>query len=92
MNPGYGLAEATLAVTVKPRHVPPLLRPVCSDALAAGRIAAPATPERSRMLVSSGVFHGDTDIRIVDPVTHQTRGRNETGEIWVTGAGIPAGY
>jgi acyl-CoA synthetase (AMP-forming)/AMP-acid ligase II len=92
MNPGYGLAEATLAVTVKPRHVPPVIRTVAAAALAAGRIEAPQRDERVRQLVSSGAFHGDTDIAIADPAACTRCAPGRIGEIWVTGNGIPVGY
>jgi acyl-CoA synthetase (AMP-forming)/AMP-acid ligase II len=92
LHPGYGLAEATLAVAVKRRHTPPVVRAVSAEALGEGRVRAALPGRSSRSLVSSGVFHGDTDIRIVDPASRTRCARERIGEVWIAGDGIPAGY
>jgi acyl-CoA synthetase (AMP-forming)/AMP-acid ligase II len=54
MHPGYGLAEATLGVTAKPRGSLPVRRAVDPEALRAHRVEPPLPGGPSQELVSSG--------------------------------------
>jgi acyl-CoA synthetase (AMP-forming)/AMP-acid ligase II len=92
MNPGYGLAEATLAVTVKPRGAAVTMRRVLVAALAQGRIVDAGAADDARDLVSSGVSAADTDVRIVDPPTGCELPTDTIGEIWATSPGMPKAY
>ena len=100
MHPAYGLAEATLAVTIKPRGTPPVVRQVCADALQAHRLVPWTAPEAAQTdtgaaaltLVGSGQVLLDTEVRIVDPDSGLAQPPGHVGEIWVGGVGPAAGY
>lgn len=94
---GYGLAEATLPVTISR----PAAEPVCVEfdraALSSGR--AIVASERHALggradglaLVDCGRPAGQT-VRIVDPITLTPRDDGAVGEIWVQGPNVGAGY
>ncbi|MFB9688949.1 fatty acyl-AMP ligase [Amycolatopsis plumensis] len=87
----YGLAEATVLVSVTEAGKPP--RQVTFDRarLAAG-YAEPATPGASATtLVSCGRPVGQR-VRIADPVTGQPAEPGEVGEIRVSGPNVGRGY
>lgn len=88
--PSYGLAEATLAVTVTPRGRGPCLRAVDPQALSEGFIRAPQT--QSRTLVASGRCVPDTFVYIVDPNNETILPHETIGEVWVGGTGPALGY
>jgi acyl-CoA synthetase (AMP-forming)/AMP-acid ligase II len=75
-GPSYGLAEATLAVSVKAGYDP----------------AAPASgPDLGRFAVSCGSAP-HFDLRIVDPVTAEVLENGHEGEIWLRGPSVSSGY
>ncbi|MGE8278910.1 MAG: SDR family NAD(P)-dependent oxidoreductase [Stenotrophomonas sp.] len=89
--PAYGLAEATLLVSGRGEH----LRMEAFDMTEGeGGLAMPATApgEGTRTLVSSGRAYGDTLIRIVAPDSGVPVPERHTGEIWISGGSIGAGY
>ena len=79
--PGYGLAEATLTVTVASRYIP--IREV-------KRNAEPAAADTS--YVSCGTPWLDVQVIIVDPETRMHCADGVIGEIWVGGPSVAAGY
>jgi len=83
LTPAYGLAEATLAVTVDALESTPKVLDLDPDALAAGevRIVDPDLP-RARRLVSAGTALHGSRVRS-DPATQ---------EIVVTSASLASGY
>ncbi|WP_063920661.1 fatty acyl-AMP ligase [Nocardia mikamii] len=88
---GYGLAEATLPVTISP----PATAPICVEfdraALSSGHaIVAPAQGD-GIALVDCGRPAGQI-VRIVDPVTLTRCDDGAVGEIWVQGPNVGAGY
>ncbi len=91
--PAYGLAEATLLVTVnKPGKAAKFPRLRARD-LEEGRVREASDPnEPSRCLAGCGSLFGATRVRIVDPVTRQLREPGEIGEIWVSGPSVAGGY
>jgi len=98
LAPAYGLAEATVLVTVDTRNAPLCTLRVERSALES-RSAIGATPvmsesesEHSVDLVSVGSAILDEQLRIVDPEKCRTLPDDEIGEIWVRGPHIPAGY
>ncbi|PWW53043.1 fatty acyl-AMP ligase [Actinokineospora spheciospongiae] len=86
--PCYGLAETTLFVTGS--RDGRVYTDADPKALEQGGIVA-STATDARTLVSSGSA-GTLEVRIVDPETHQVLADGRTGEIWVRGGSIAAGY
>ena len=82
--PCYGLAEATLAVTVAPFGREP--RVLAKDAEHETEL------EKQRNIVGCGLTFGDTTLRITSPVTFEELPENAVGEVWVSGRSIAAGY
>lgn len=92
--PAYGMAEAVLALSMKPARETPLLLDLDADALDLNevRAATPAHERPPRTLVGSGAALDGIDIRIVDPERHVALSPNEIGEIWVRGPTVGRGY
>ncbi len=97
LTPCYGLAEATLAVTLSPvgrRYRPDYVR---ADALPAGHAApienvtAPEASEGVETLVGSGPPLRDHQIIIRD-TTGADLGERAVGEIWVRGPSVAHAY
>ncbi|MCA2211349.1 fatty acyl-AMP ligase [Jidongwangia harbinensis] len=98
--PGYGLAEATLAVSLSRADRPPAITPVDPGAVAHHTLrptaavppgAAAGGPAPTRQLVGNGPVSG-LDVRIVDPHTRAVRPAGAVGEIWVRGHTVAEGY
>ena len=91
--PAYGLAEATLVVSM---DTPGLIHgrlTVNAAALEAHRVVE--TPEgatNARVLSASGRLQLAYPVRIVDPGTGHECSPGEVGEIWCAGANIALGY
>ena len=79
-SPSYGLAEATLAVSM----VRPLPESAAGEVLTVEREGA--------QHVACGPAMEGTQIRIADPDTGEPRGEGELGEIWLRGPSIATGY
>lgn len=77
MLPCYGMAEATLFISGKRRGT---------------RWHTGRDPQDGRLLVSCGDVDSGHTVRIVDPATGLPLPDGETGEIWVTGRSVAAGY
>ncbi len=91
--PAYGLAEATLLVTVKRADAEPSFLRVEAEALADSIIKeAPVSEQGTRTLVGCGEPLEDTHVRIVNPTTHIECQPGVVGEVWLAGAGIGTGY
>ncbi|WP_410573718.1 fatty acyl-AMP ligase [Amycolatopsis sp. cmx-4-61] len=86
----YGLAEATVLVSVTGAGKPPRQVTFDRDRLAAGA-AVPATGASATTLVSCGRPAGQR-VRIADPVTGEAAGPGEVGEIRVSGPNVGRGY
>ncbi|MBX3327338.1 MAG: amino acid adenylation domain-containing protein, partial [Nitrospira sp.] len=92
-SPGYGLAESTLLVTMKRAGAEPSFLHVEADALACSIIKeAPASELGTRTLVGCGKPLEETRVRIVNPTTRVECQSSVVGEVWLTGAGVGAGY
>lgn len=90
--PAYGLAEATLAVTMPEPHLGLRVDTVDADRLAKEQVAVPARPGgRARRLALLGRPVPGAGVRIVDPVTGAACAERVVGEIHVSGPSI-AGY
>jgi fatty acid CoA ligase FadD21 len=90
LTPSYGMAEATVYVATAVTSGPPEVVCFDSEKLAAGtaeRVAAGSGSE----LLSYGVPSSPA-VRIVDPDTNTECPLGTTGEIWVSGDNVSAGY
>lgn len=91
--PAYGLAEATLLVTVKRAGAEPSFLHIEADALADSIVKeSPASAQGTRTLVGCGEPLEETHVRIVNPVTHAECPSGVVGEVWLAGTGIGTGY
>jgi hypothetical protein len=91
--PAYGLAEATLLVTMKRAGAEPTFLHVDAEALADAVVKeSPAAEGTIRTLVGCGEPLEETRVRIVNPTTHTECPPGVIGEIWLAGAGIATGY
>lgn len=87
----YGLAENTLAVTLRGRNI----LAVNKRALALGRartITEVSEIDGATQIVSCGTSLPGFDIKIVDPEGHFPLKPEHVGEIWVAGTGKCPGY
>ncbi|MCC7361298.1 MAG: fatty acyl-AMP ligase [Anaerolineales bacterium] len=92
MRPGYGLAEATLIVSMSGLQ-PPVTLAVDAAAFEQNQVQLPAPGAPTRALTACGPTDlGDQEVAIVHPETRQPCAPNAVGEIWVRGANVAAGY
>ncbi|WP_437981548.1 amino acid adenylation domain-containing protein [Sorangium sp. So ce117] len=92
LRPSYGLAEATLGVSVSPRR-PPRVVTVSSTELQQGRARACSAAESdARELVSCGRPLPGTRVAIVDPASGAPAPDLQVGEVWVEGSAVVSGY
>jgi amino acid adenylation domain-containing protein len=94
LQPGYGLAEATLVVSAgRVPGTPPLFRSFDGAALERGRLAPVEDGVAgARPLVGCGRVVGDQTVAIVDPETRRACADGTVGEIWVMGPSVAGGY
>ena len=91
--PAYGLAEATLVVTMKRTEAEPTFLKVEAEALADSIVKESCSSERgTRTLVGCGEPLEETRVLIVNPTTQRPCQASEVGEVWLAGAGIATGY
>ncbi len=91
--PAYGLAEATLLVTMKRAGAEPTFLHVDAQALADAVVKeSPVAGGTIRTLVGCGEPLEETCVRIVNPTTQTECPPGVIGEIWLAGAGIATGY
>ncbi|MEY8016385.1 AMP-binding protein [Mycobacterium servetii] len=90
LRPTYGLAEATLYVATSTEGEPPKIVDFEPEKLAAGQ-AQRCASGTGTALVGYPALQGPT-VRIVDPETHTECPDGTTGEIWVHGGNVSAGY
>ena len=92
-SPAYGLAEATLLVTMKPIRRESTLLTVDADALAHSIVTESAPSESgTRTLVGCGEPLEATRVKIVNPTTRLECPPGAVGEVWLAGAGVASGY
>jgi fatty-acyl-CoA synthase len=93
MLPVYGLAEASLGVTVPPLSRGPLVDRVERDAFSKQRLAIPAKPEDDTAIafVSAGKPVPRHEVMIVDEQGSEVADRME-GFLWFRGASATSGY
>lgn len=92
-SPAYGLAEATLLVTMKPVPVEPTFLTVDAEALADSIVKESVPSNRgTRTLVGCGEPLEETCVKIVNPTTLLECPSGVVGEVWLSGTGIASGY
>jgi acyl-CoA synthetase (AMP-forming)/AMP-acid ligase II len=91
MAPCYGLAEATLVVSISRPWNPVRLVGFDRMLLSQG-IVQESDGDAAMTLVGCGPPVVGTDIAIVDPVTGTRRPPNGVGEIWVRSESVASGY
>lgn len=92
LRPTYGLAEATVLVSVTPHGEEPTIVTVDSQALQQGIVTTEVPADgRTVQLVSSGRAV-EQHLAIVDPDTREDLGEGKVGEIWVNGVNVGQGY
>ena len=90
--PCYGLAEATLGVTVGAIAAPLAVASLSDRALGEGKVQSAVESERSRTLVGSGRPLEDVAVAIVHPERRTPCAATEVGEIWVRSPSVALGY
>ena len=91
--PAYGLAEATLVVTMKRTEAEPTFLTVEAEALADSMVKESSASERgTRTLVGCGEPLEETRVLIVNPTTQNSCQAGVVGEVWLAGPGIATGY
>ncbi|MEU6540491.1 fatty acyl-AMP ligase [Streptomyces sp. NPDC047000] len=93
LYPGYGLAEATLAVSGGRPGLPAGRLTVDAAGLEHDELRPPAAGRPIRTLVGAGrILDDDFDLRVVDPVACAEMPPGRVGEIWLRGASVARGY
>lgn len=91
--PAYGLAEGTLVVSGGPTRRTPSRLILDSEELSKNRrVCPPKAPQHANELVGCGEPCIPYEVAIVDPDTCKRCGPNESGEIWISGPSVAAGY
>ncbi|MEU1958558.1 fatty acyl-AMP ligase [Nocardia sp. NPDC019304] len=94
-TPGFGLAEATLTVTICDQREDPVWHRFDRAALSEGRavvqLADTSETTEGVSLVGCGAPAGQ-QVRIVDPMTGAVLPAGRVGEIWVAGDNVCDGY
>lgn len=93
LQPGYGLAEATLFVaSEKPVDRPAEALALRPEALAAGRVEPVFPGESARLVVSCGRTGEHHRVLVVDPDTRVPCPPDRVGELWFAGPSVSSGY
>ena len=92
-RPGYGLAEATLVLSIGPADAPASIIEVDAVELTKGKaVIDPPAGARRVTLVEAGSIGASSTVIIVDPATRVICTPGVVGEIWARGDGIASGY
>jgi fatty-acyl-CoA synthase len=90
-TPSYGLAEATLAVTIMPPGEGIVVELVEETLLAGGTPGERDRPQRYRSIVNCGKPVKDMEVAIRSD-GGETLGEREIGKVWCRGASVMVGY
>jgi acyl-CoA synthetase (AMP-forming)/AMP-acid ligase II len=92
MNPGFGMAEATLIVSMSPVGAGHDTRMLSRNALQANAIRAPDDRDDAHVLVGCGYPIPDSRLAIVDPQTLRRLPADTVGELWIEGPHVAGAY
>jgi acyl-CoA synthetase (AMP-forming)/AMP-acid ligase II len=92
MNPGFGMAEATLIVSMSPVGGGPDTRAVSRNALQANAIRDPDEGGDAHVLVGCGYPIPDSRLAIIDPQTLQRLPADAIGELCIQGPHVARAY
>src|SRR5947209_6282285 len=92
MNPGFGMAEATLIVTMSPKGTGHHKRNVSRSALQAHAIRNPGGPDDAQELVGCGYPMPGSHLAIVHPETLRRLPSDTIGELWISGPHVARAY
>ena len=93
MNPGYGLAEATLVVTVGNKETIYHTKKLDKNEYYHKEVPSNPNIDHSKQtIVGCGTCAPDQKIIIVNPETCKACKSNEIGEIWISGRSVAMGY
>jgi acyl-CoA synthetase (AMP-forming)/AMP-acid ligase II len=92
VNPGFGMAEATLIVSMSPVGAGVDRRMLSRAALQANLIRDAAENDDAQALVGCGYPIPDSRLAIVDPLTLRRLPPDTVGELWIEGAHVAGAY
>jgi acyl-CoA synthetase (AMP-forming)/AMP-acid ligase II len=92
MYPLYGMAEATLLISVRQRGLDPVTFTVSRARLQQNEVRPPITADDAQVLVGCGSSIGRERIAVADPASFKRLGTNSIGEVWVSGPNVAQGY
>ena len=92
MNPGFGMAEATLIVSMSPVGAGHNKRTVSRAALQQHIIRDATDEEDSAVLVGCGYAMPESRLAIVDPQTCTWLPPDSVGELWIAGPHVARAY
>ena len=93
LAPAYGMAEATLMVTLGPKEAEPLFFRADAAALERNQVAPAAEGDaEGRTLVGCGRVLDEPRVLVAAPATGVPCAPDEVGEIWVAGPSVARGY
>jgi len=92
MCPGYGLAEATLLVSLERRTAGACTCEVSRFELQQGKVVAPTQARDSQVLVGCGQPVVGEAIAIVNPEDQRRLAVQCIGEVWISGPNVAKGY
>jgi len=90
--PAYGLAEATLGVSMKSPEVKLKFLNLDQEALKNNSVLPTDNAVNNKIIYSCGPLLLNLKIQLVNPETHEALPENHIGEIWLQGPSIAEGY
>ncbi len=92
LAPCYGLAEATLCVSIDPPGSRPMVARVDPESLGRGIARAPAPGAPAATLAACGAPVKGLEVTVVHPETRRRMPDDAVGELWIRGDSVGAGY
>jgi len=92
VNPGFGMAEATLIVSMSPVGAGVDTRMLSRAALQANAIRDPQDQDDTHVLVGCGYPIPESRLAIVDPETRRRLPSDTIGELWIEGPHVARAY